>query len=74
MLPALVIVAIGVAALAVLVVAVLGPVRRFSRANRTFRSGVTAQAAGLVALMNSRRPGGERADRSGPAQPGRVDS
>lgn len=74
MLPALVVVAVGVVALAVLVVAVLGPLRRFSRVNRTFRSGVTAQAAGLVALMNSRRPGREGADKGGPALPGRVDS
>lgn len=49
----------GVLLLAGVLLAVLGPVRRFGRASASLRSGTASALAPLRALMNSRRPGDE---------------
>jgi hypothetical protein len=60
LLPALVTAGVGLVLLAVvLLLLVLGPVRRFSRANTALRAGVAERVTPLQALLNSRRPGRE---------------
>lgn len=56
---ALVMVGAGVVLLALLVLAVLGPARRLSRASTALRTSVRQRTVALQVLVNSRRRGAE---------------
>jgi uncharacterized membrane protein len=61
-LPAVLTAAVGVVLLAVLVMFVVGPVRRFTRARTTARRQVTKQIAALRAVAGERHHTGELTD------------